>query len=655
MSQVHIPTPAERRSLIRASRASPQIELLVDRKQDDRVYPPRFPRGGRQRDLSHALIVGISNIPDEKEHEVVKAAFPAASDVLDRWRANWNRIKDSNPLTPGLLRERGTPSAMYKTEIEWKQDRRKRFDEVIDGTYVGRDGMRRLLHADYYERHLQGRQRNFLHHYVDDAFSFFSLASAQPGMAVLWTPVHDLMLFYTGVDEDGFLTFTPLHPYEREKVSKTIKERHEDDGKYWLWEPIRKGMRRESEEAVDHLGAADILLDMAKRGHRRAFVKAIRSKCGTWTVDLTGVVNYEDALRSLIRDGFDSSENFRYGLVVQEHLPTTREQRFFVTNGRIVASVCSDRNLNGTNLREERYFDERVAIIERPEVDGGEFERGQTAHEVDRPLAAAFAREARKIVREMRAEGRMHYVVDIGFTARGVVAIEINSFFRSGPYCLDRRRVAAAHRRSLTAEQIAVAGQNMALSREERDRRAGVQERHEMLRRSPSHAAGLPGGPRRFSPHGVQLDPNRADENRSNADNVRKALEALNFEPVVASSDDDVKSFAALDRVREQDIHDMADRIATNDSVMNTLQFLDFESPKSDPPELDPVIDAPDLETPIDFLADMLIPELVSDFVSSSHEPRVPPKPAIGPGIGKSRVANRLERRALQTAAEEEG
>lgn len=609
MSQVRIPTSAERRALLRASRLSPQIESLVDRKQDDRLCPPHFLRGQRFRDLSHALIVGISNIPDEDEHEIVKEAFPAASEVLDRWRVNWNRIKDSNPLTPGLMRKKGnTIVPLYRTEIEWKQDRRKRFDEVIDGSYVGRDGMRRLLHADYYERHLQGRQRNFLHHYVDDAFTFFSLASAQPGMAVLWTPVHDLMLLYTGTDDDGFLTFSPLHPPEREKVKQMIKEKHEDDGKYWLWEPIRKGMRRESEEAGDHLGAADILLDMAKRGHRRAFVKAIRSKCGTWTVDLTGVATHEDALRSLIRDGFDSSENFRHGLLVQEHLPTTREQRFFVTNGRIVASVCSDRNLNGTNLREGRYFDERVAIIERPEVEGGEFERGQTAHEVDRPLAAAFARAARQIVREMRAEGRLHYVVDMGLTERGVVAIEINSFFRSGPYCLDRRRVAAAHKRSLTADQIAAAERNMLIAIEDHDRRAGAHERHEIRR---SHAAEKPGGPRGLSPHGVQLEPNRADESRSNADNVRKTLEALNFEPLPAYSDEDKTSFAPVDGGRDQDIHDMADRLASNRSVMETLESLAFG-------------------------------------------PAKPPKPAIVPD-GEKPPAARPARRAMQAVAGEEG
>ncbi|MBY3433534.1 ATP-grasp domain-containing protein [Rhizobium laguerreae] len=491
--------------------------------------------------LADVLIVGISNIPNAGEYEAVKAVFPAASAVLDGWRDNWNRIAERNPATANVL-PKPASDQLHETEIECNRRRHKEFSEVIDGTYVGRDGMRRLLHGDYYARHLRGRQRNFLHHYVDDAFSFLSLGSAQPGMAVLWTP-HDLMLLYTGKDDEGFLTFGSLTQTERAAISSMIKTGHEDDGRYWQWKPMLKGMRRESMEADDHIDTAEILLDMAKRGHRRGFVKAIRSKCGTWTVDLTGVETASDALRNLIRDGFDSSDSFRYGLVVQEHLPTTREQRFFVTNGRIVASVCSDRNLNGTNLRAGRYFDERVAVIQRPEVAGGEFERGQTANEVNRPLAAAFAREARRIVREMRAEGRTHYVLDMGLTERGVVAIEINSFFRSGPYCLDRRRVAEAHKRSLTEEQLAVAAKNVDVV---------------IARRA------------------MRLRPSRTQVHGEEARQPLEFAEEFAFEMPAntPSSEPGVKP--------SDDIHAVANRSATSESIMKALERLNFEPPGSE-------------------------------------------------------------------------
>jgi hypothetical protein len=431
--------------------------------------------------LDDVLIVAMQNIPTSKELKMVKASFPAAAPTLDRWLENWSRILEDNVATgkrvASVLAGNGQE---YKSEIRWHEDRAKRFAAMIDGDHLGRWGLQRLRSADYYARHLRGRQRNFLHHYVDDAFSFLSFATAEPGMAVLLTPMTEVVLIYTGIDADGYLTFSPLRIAERYQISKTVKERHEDDGKYWNWKPIVDGMRRESFEAKDHIHAADIMLDMAIRGHDRAFVKSIKSKGGTWTVNLTDVTTREDVLRNLVRDGFDSSDNFVAGLLVQEHLPTTREQRFFVTNGRIVASVCSDRNLNGTNTREGRFFDERVAVIERPEVLGGEFERGQTSNEVDRPIAAAFARAARKIVSEMRAEGRLHFVIDMGLTEKGVVAIEINSFFHSGPYCLDRRRVSAAHRRGLTVAQREVAQSNMRIVVK---RNASEAERSEALRR----------------------------------------------------------------------------------------------------------------------------------------------------------------------------
>jgi hypothetical protein len=421
-----------------------------------------------RRDLSAALLVGMHNLPRLEELETVKSEFPVAAKMLDRWLENWARMIEADPRARLAIAPYLEEQSSYKTEIQWNTRRSTSFNDMMRGKHSGRSGMRHLLNADYYARHLYRKQRNFLHHYVDDAYSFLSLASAEPGMAVLVTSADDVMLLYTGLDNEGFLTFDQLTVSERGEIRKTVRERHEDDGKYWKWKPIAKSMRREVTEAVDHIHASEILLDMANRGHDRAFVKSVQSKCGTWTVDLTGVTTVADALRNLIRDGFDSSDSFLNGLLVQEHVPTTHEQRFFVTNGRIVASVCSDRNLNGTDQREGRFFDERVAVIQEPEVRGGEFERGQTAHEVNRPLAAAFAREARKLVREMRKEGRLHYVVDMGLTARGVLAIEINSFYKSGPYCLDRRRVASAHRSALSAEQVAVALSNVEISQENR-------------------------------------------------------------------------------------------------------------------------------------------------------------------------------------------
>lgn len=557
MTKSNYPNPLERRALMLAADATAQSSLLpLERLQRD---DQRSRLDGLN--LDDVLIVGMHNVPSAEELETVKAVFPEAAVTLDRWLENWTRMLEDNPAAE---RACAGGRADYRTEIQWNTNRHKLFSDLLNGEHPGRTGLRRLLNADYYGRHLRGRQRNFLHHYVDDAFSFLSFASAQPGLAVLWTSVDDLMLMYTGVDADGMLTFDHLSANERKVISKLIDEKHEDDGKYWNWKPISNGMRRESREALDHIDAAEILLDMAQRGHARAFVKAIKSKCGTWTVNLSGVTTSQDALRNLIRDGFDSSDSFRHGLIVQEHLPTTREQRFFVTNGRIVASVCSDRNLNGTFRKEGRFFDERVAVIERPEVTGGEFERGQTSHEVDRPLAAAFARAARRIVREMRAEGRLHYVVDMGLTERGVVAIEINSFFRSGPYCLDRRRIASAHRRALTEAQRDRASANLKVSFERKAEAAAQAERtrreRESWRKQNERLAAMPAPDFSLDAEASFFD--------FGGDDSFDFEEMMNnpafFDPPAAQASTDA-------------IHSMSDRVARNDSVLKTLGALTFE------------------------------------------------------------------------------
>lgn len=413
--------------------------------------------------VNDAHLVSVSNVPHPDEIEIVKEVFPDAAHSLERWRDTWQ----ANVLAEfPLVAERTLPpkgkSSLYRTEIQFHLQNEIAMSRILSGV-IRRHDLGRLIRHDYFARHLSGRQRNYLHHYVDNAYAFLSLAEAEPGMAILVTGFN-MPLLYTGIDSNGMLTFEPLSPGNEQKLSRYISSFHEDDGKYWKWGPIVKAMDREVYDAPDHHHAADILLDMADRGHPKAFVKSAKSKGGTWTVNLSGVRTHRDALLSLARDGFDSYENLNRDLIIQEHLPTTREQRYFVSGGRIVAGVCSDRNLNATNMREGRIIDDRVAVIERPEVNGGEFERGQTGHEVNRPLAARFAKLARQIAKEMKAEGRLHYVLDMGLTERGVVAIEINSFFRSGPYCLDHRRVAKAHRRSLTAEQLAQAKENLDLA-----------------------------------------------------------------------------------------------------------------------------------------------------------------------------------------------
>lgn len=413
------------------------------------------------RDLREAYIAPVTNIPHLEEIEAVKRAFPEASKALDCWRAGWLAAVAEMPFLATSIADPKTEHNLpYRTEQQWSAWRGRAAAEILKGLSPVA-GMRRLVDTDEYLRNYRNGHRNLLHHYVDDAYTFLSLAQAVPGMAVLFTPIAGCVLLYAGLGPDGLPRFTELKRHERYLFVQHVKDNLEDDAPYWTWKPVVAAMRRELHIARDIEDASGILLDMASRGHDRAFLKGMRSKSGTWTVDLRGATTLEETCRRAVLHGHDSSCGFSEGILVQEHLPTTREQRFFVSDGKVVASVCSDRNMNGTDAVRGRILDERVSVIRRPEIECGEFDRGETSHAVDRPLAAAFAIEARRIARELRGEGKTQYVIDMGLTSRGVVAVEINSFLRSGPYCLDHDLLAAAHRRRLTAEQIETAAANI--------------------------------------------------------------------------------------------------------------------------------------------------------------------------------------------------
>jgi hypothetical protein len=128
-------------------------------------------------------------------------------------------------------------------------------------------------------------------------------------------------------------------------------------------------------------------------------------------------------------------------------MPFTHEQRLFVLDGKLVTSVASDRHFCVSDARTNRRLDDRLAVIEVPSVDQGEYDRGVTNHVVDRKLSAQFARFARKIARELKEEGHLDYVIDLGITERGITAVEINTVHFAGPYCMEKMWITKAYDR----------------------------------------------------------------------------------------------------------------------------------------------------------------------------------------------------------------
>lgn len=142
--------------------------------------------------------------------------------------------------------------------------------------------------------------------------------------------------------------------------------------------------------------------------------------------------------------------------IIQEHLPFTHEQRFYIHNGRLITSACSDRNFSRVDCREGKRLDDRLAVIQVPSINEGAYDRGITSHVVDRKTSAAFAREVRKIAAELKTHGILNYVVDMGLTERGITAVEINTLHYAGPYCMDHRWQAASYAKARKAEMAEV-------------------------------------------------------------------------------------------------------------------------------------------------------------------------------------------------------
>lgn len=209
------------------------------------------------------------------------------------------------------------------------------------------------------------------------------------------------------------------------------------------------------------------LLDMRAQGHSKAFLKTVRMKGGTWVIDLTGVMTFEEMSLRLHKT-LGNAYLHTGSLLVQEFVPFGIEHRFFVVGDRIVASTASCRTLSVTDAP-KGILDPRVARLHNPASAGGLYDRGASTDEVDRPLVAAMAIEARKLARALRDEGRIGdcYVIDMGVTVRSlreggteILPIELNTILYAGLYAANYDSVARALSRRLSRTMRLPSGAN---------------------------------------------------------------------------------------------------------------------------------------------------------------------------------------------------
>lgn len=378
----------------------------------------------------------IGNLPTDEKIAEVLAFDPRAADLMGVWRRsfdlsfpNWT----DGSVFPNFQNETSkVEHAMRLIE----QDIEKHETAPSYSDYLVLE-----IHLNW----LRPDRRDYRLHAIDDAEVIRSLGELPSGQGTIFLGNHRLI--YVGKSDDG----TPLLAFASGESHKRPPTR-ESANPYWTWDFFQEHMRRESVTVVGDSDLSWTLCDMASQGHRKAFLKNCESKGGTWTINLDGVRFLRDAemrVRSTIYP-----HNLSMKAMVQEHLPFTHEQRFFVVNGRVVASVCSDRTFSTLDQVKGKRLDHRLATLHTPEIEHGEFDRGVTSNVSDRRLSAQFARFARRIASEAREQGILDYVVDIGITARGPAAIEVNELELSGPYSLDRGWVTKAYARRSKNQQV---------------------------------------------------------------------------------------------------------------------------------------------------------------------------------------------------------
>lgn len=414
-------------------------------------YGPKIALPQRNALNAACLVSRVNNLPTRKAVEAAAEFRPEARPLLELWRSIWNRSFPGWDEREDII-DRGNEAPRSESAL-------KRFEQLLSLTEEvaeeprhvrRRDQANEASRATALRRNIESwmkideattlqvkEPRDYRLHIIDDAETVVSYRDLHPGFG---TVSHNGRLYrLAGHDEDGLPTFV-----RSDRSGGWESKRMSDHPEYWFWPRFQKYMKRRSVFAPNVRIAGAVLADMAAQGHTHAFAKASSCKQGTWTVNLHGIRTIKDALTRLDHTTGKSWESS--GLIVQEHLPFSHEQRFFVVDGKVVASVASDRNFCVSDAYRRR-LDERLAVLLVPEVDQGVYDRGVTSNVVDRATAAKFARTARAIARDLQEDGYFDYVIDLGLTSRGVAAVEINTFHYAGPYCLERRWIAKAYER----------------------------------------------------------------------------------------------------------------------------------------------------------------------------------------------------------------
>lgn len=395
--------------------------------------------------LKTIMVSSIRSLPTQETIAKVVAFRPDAVGLMEAWKSVWDRSFpgwESAPLWSDI------PSEVSTREYAKIAIDRIIKNEVEMATSISRlvpfGRVPFLLNIESAMSRLVDDHRDYRLHIIDDANTVVSCCENRAYGTVLNIGGHRVRL--AGHFSDGLPRFEFF-----EDTLAFARARLDDHPEYWLWREFQRHLKRRTIISNDVFCIGAVFADMAWQGYSHAFVKSCLVKGGTWTIKLSGIKTIMDGVKKA-REAFfirKRKVNEKEAYLIQEHIPFTHEQRFFVVDGRIIASVCSDRNFCVLDKRKNRILDDRVAVLSIPSIDDGEFDRGKTSYVVDRALSAKMARFARNVVADLRETGRDDYrdfVLDVGLTSRGIAAIEVNPLL-AGPYCLDKALVNRAYKR----------------------------------------------------------------------------------------------------------------------------------------------------------------------------------------------------------------
>lgn len=192
--------------------------------------------------------------------------------------------------------------------------------------------------------------------------------------------------------------------------SKRFQQRSNRKFDFWNWPFLLPHLGRLLAK-VDTFSVGQTLFDMKLHGHAEAVLTDFKR---THVLDLSKADTIQDL--ALLAKGTIEYERNRQVLFVTERMKMIASQRFFVVDGRVVASSSLDRNLSVLDASGKR-LDERVRQCGSSDVD---------ISTVNRPLAAALAKKARAIAKDLKRNGILECDVDVTMSERGPVLTWVN-------------------------------------------------------------------------------------------------------------------------------------------------------------------------------------------------------------------------------------